>query len=310
MSKFFMINNIYRILSVTIILIWISVPANGSSSGKIGVISLHAKWSMPSKHAGWWEEMGKLKIFKKKFQNKCGKGPWRCSEDKTIVGHKKADLRFVEFALHDEGILIESPHCAWSRLRKYDLPVDEALRECITPRIERLKKRGAEKIVILGKSLGANMAIRAGVIFDGISGVVAMGPGHRPAKPYIVEKHLGDVAHALNKIKNGKGDKKTEYLDINQGSEMQVSISAKSYHSFFSPDGSAVMALNVPKMKNKAALLWIVGDLDIITTNGDGRRIYNTAAKKPKTRYIKVNGGHDEVGENGADKIVEWIKRL
>ena len=67
---------------------------------------------------------------------------------------------------------------------------------------------------------------------------------------------------------------------------MQISISAKSYYSFFSTDGSAVMALNSPKMKNKAALMWIVGDLDIITTSGDGRRIYNTETRNPKSQYI------------------------
>ena len=76
---------------------------------------------------------------------------------------------------------------------------------------------------------------------------------------------------------------------------MQISISAKSYYSFFSTDGSAVITLNARKMKNKAALMWIVGDLDIITTSGDGRRIYNTETRNPKSQYIEVNGGYDEV---------------
>jgi esterase/lipase len=310
MSRNLAFNNTITYFVASITLLLYSVVAYAAPSEKIGVISLHAKWSMPSKHEGYWKEIGKLKIFQKKFQNKCGKGPWRCSEDKTIVGHKKSDLRLVEFSLHKEGILIEAPMCAWSKLRKYDLTVDEALRKCITPRIERLKKRGAEKIVILGKSLGANMAIRAGAIFDGITGIVAMGPGHRPAKPYMAGKHTADVAHALNKIKDGKGDEKYEYLDINQGEEMQISISAKSYYSFFSPDGNAVMGLNAPKMKNKTPLMWIAGDSDVITTNGDGRRIFDTAPKHPRSKYIEVSGGHGDVGENGADKIVEWIKSL
>jgi hypothetical protein len=123
-------------------------------------------------------------------------------------------------------------------------------------------------------------------------------------------KHTADVAHALNKIKDGKGDEKYEYLDINQGEEMQISISAKSYYSFFSPDGNAVMGLNAPKMKNKTPLMWIAGDSDVITTNGDGRRIFDTAPKHPRSKYIEVSGGHGDVGENGADKIVEWIKSL
>ena len=128
-------NNIFRILCFIFFSVPFLLSTNVVHAEKIGVITLHAKWSMPAKHEGWYKDIGKYKLFKKKFQNKCGKGPWRCSEDKTIVGHKKNDVRLVEFALHDEKILIEAPNCAWSKLRKYALPVDDALRECVTPRI-------------------------------------------------------------------------------------------------------------------------------------------------------------------------------
>ena len=87
-------------IPLIVFILFIFVVPNKSHSETIGVISLHPKWSMPTKHEGYWKEIGKLHIFKKKFQNKCGRGPWRCSGDKTIVGHKNNDLRLVYFTLH------------------------------------------------------------------------------------------------------------------------------------------------------------------------------------------------------------------
>jgi len=301
-SKFFFVCGVASLVHPTF--------GNAIPLEKIGIISLHAKWSMPTRHEGWYKEIGKLEVFKKKFQNKCGKGPWRCSKDKTIVGHIKSDLRLVEFALHELGMLVESPHCAWSKIRKYNLPVDKALQQCIQPRIERLKNRGAEKIIILGKSLGANMAIRAGVIFKGLAGIIAMGPGHRPERPWVAKKHSADVEHARINKDDGKGNIKYDYLDINQGKEMQVKVTAENYFSFFAQNGKAVMGLNAPKIKNKTPILWIAGGSDIITTTGDGKSIFKLMPKNPKSKYIEVTGGHGDVGENGSALIVAWIKNL
>jgi len=300
----------FTTLSLMIFLIPFFLITNAVQAEKIGVITLHAKWSMPAKHEGWWKEIGKHKLFKKKFQNKCGKGPWRCSEDQTIVGHKKNDVRLVEFALHDEEILIEAPHCAWSKSRKYALPVDEALRECVTPRIERLKKRGAKKIVILGKSLGAAMAIRAGVLFDNLSGIVAMAPGHTPNENFQVSLYNDNVEKAKELIDAGKGNETIEITDLNQGEKMDFNVKAKSFYSMFRYDGESVMVLNTPKLPKKVPLLLIVGSSDVIVKRGHAKEIFDAAPDNPKSEYIEVDGGHDSVGKNGANKIVEWIKNL
>ena len=60
--------NIFRILYFIVILIPFLLSTNVVHAEKIGVITLHAKWSMPAKHEGWYKEIGKYKLFKKKFQ--------------------------------------------------------------------------------------------------------------------------------------------------------------------------------------------------------------------------------------------------
>ena len=266
--KFFGEENMnIRILLMAFILLIFFVP-NKSYSETVGVISLHAKWSMPSRHVGYYKEIKMMDFFEKKFRSKCGRGPWVCHDDNTIVRNKRADLHLVDFAIHDSGMLIESPHCAWSKSRKYDLAVDEALKQCVLPRIERLKRRGAKKIVVLGKSLGANMAIRAGVIFDGLSGIIAMAPGHVPGGEFMSSNFAGSVSKAKEAVSEGKGGDILELQDINQGVHKTLSIKALAYLSFFSPEGKAVMIKNTAKLPPELPFSVIISLLPTIHKNG------------------------------------------
>ncbi len=307
--KFFGEENMNIRIVLMAFILFIFVVPNKSYSETIGVISLHAKWSMPSRHAGYYKEIKKMAFFEKKFRNKCGKGPWVCHDDNTIVRNKNTDLHLVDFAIHDAGMLIESPHCAWSKIRKYDLKVDEALKQCVLPRIERLKRRGAKKIVVLGKSLGANMAIRAGVIFDGLSGIIAMAPGHIPGDEYFINKLGGSVSEAKSAVSHGKGDVPIELLDLNQGIIKKLKIKPAAYLSFNSPNGKAVMINNAAKMKGYPFLM-IIGSSDKLSERGIAPKIFAKAPKNPKSKYIEVQGGHGDVGENGSLKIFEWLKGL
>ena len=276
---------------------------------KIGIITLHPKWGMPAHIQGHWQRIGKLRVFKKKFQRKCGKGIWVCSDDKTVASMERNELGLLTIDLYEEGYLVESPICAWSKIKKYSLPVDEALQDCISPRIDRLKNKGAKKIVVLGKSLGANMAIRAGVVIDGIDAIIAMAPGHRPEKPFIMKKHSADVEHARGKVKNGKGEEFFNYMDNNQGKEKSLEVRAANFLSWFDPNGKAVMGTNAPKIKNGIPFLWIAGSDDYIS-DGTGKSIYDSVPKNSLSKFILVDGGHGDVRENGKGKILEWLKGL
>ena len=276
---------------------------------KIGIITLHPKWGMPAHIQDHWERIGKLRVFKKKFQRRCGKGRWVCSDDKTIATMERNELGLLTIDLYEEGYLVESPICAWSKIKKYSLPVDEALQQCISPRIDRLKNKGAKKIVVLGKSLGANMAIRAGVVIDGIDAIIAMAPGHRPEKPFIMKKHSADVEHARDKVKDGKGDVFFDYTDNNQGKEKSLEVRAANFLSWFDPNGKAVMGTNAPKIKNGVPFLWIAGSDDRIS-DGTGKGIYGAVPNNTLSKFILVDGGHGDVRENGRGKIIEWLKGL
>lgn len=273
---------------------------------KIGVIVLHPKLGMPALVESWFKKIGKEKIFKKKYQRKCGKGKWICSTDKTIVSHKNNKVGLLAIDLYEDGFLIESPHCAWSKRKKYSDPVDIALSKCVSPRINILKNRGAEKIVVLGNSLGANAAIRAGVFIDGIDAIVAMAPGHTPEGERIRDRLDADIRDAKEKINSGNGKKKIEFEDFNQGQKKLLEVSAENFLSWFDPEGKAVMGLNAPKIKAGTAFLWIAGEDDIIS-DGTGKSIYDSAPPNPKSKFIHVEGGHRDVRKFGKEIIINWL---
>jgi esterase/lipase len=276
---------------------------------KIGVIVLHPKLGMPALVQSWFKKIGKEEIFKRKFQRKCGKGTWICSTDKTVVSHKNNKVGLLAIDLYEDGFLIESPQCAWSKRKEYSHPVDISLSKCVAPRINILKNRGAEKIVVLGNSLGANAAIRAGVFIDGIDAIVAMAPGHTPERERIREILDADIRDAKEKINSGNGQEKIEFEDFNQGQKKLLEVSAENFLSWFDPEGKAVMGLNAPKIKNGTAFLWIAGKDDIIS-DGTGKSIYDSVPPNPKSKFIHVEGGHRDVRKFGKEIIINWLKTL
>jgi esterase/lipase len=276
---------------------------------KIGVIVLHPKLGFPAFIQSSFKKIGKENDFKKKLQLNCGKGKWICSTDKTVISHKNNNGGLLAIDLYEEGFLIQSPTCAWSKRKKYSDPVDVSLSKCVTARIEILRKKGAEKIVVLGNSLGANAAIRAGVIIDGIDAIVAMAPGHTPEDSRIREILDDDIRLAKAKVESGAGQYKIRFEDFDQGKKIPLEVPAANFLSWFNPKGKAVMGLNAPKIKNGTAFLWIAGKNDRIS-NGKGKNIFNSVPPNPKSKFIHVEGGHKDVHKYGKEIIINWIKAL
>ena len=69
------------------------------------------------------------------------------------------------------------------------------------------------------------------------------------------------------------------------------------------------MELNAPKIKGNIPFLWIAGKADGIS-DGTGKNIYDSVPPNPKSKFVLVEGGHDDVRDNGRDIIIEWIKAL
>src|SRR5690242_16302433 len=96
---------------------------------------------------------------------------------------RKAGLQAIARALEAEGALTIVPSMPWSQSGWEHVAVDVggSLGQ-IDNLVAGLRARGANRIVLVGHSLGANVALAYAVTRGGLAGLVMAAPGHRPER--------------------------------------------------------------------------------------------------------------------------------
>ena len=108
-------------------------------------------------------------------------------------------------AIADAGFATDVPEMCWSARRIYDRPYADCLRE-IDDAIGRLKLKGATAFVVAGHSLGANGALGYGATRQGLKGIIALAPGHRPEALSRRAEVAASLATARKLVAAGRGD--------------------------------------------------------------------------------------------------------
>lgn len=213
----------------------------------------------------------------------------------------------ISGALQSAGAAVIMLEMPWSRGRIYDATYDQAMAQ-IHAAVQKLRAQGKMKIVVAGHSFGANAAIGYAGRYDGVVAVVALAPGHVP-ESYSFLVHTGkSVERAKMLVAEGKGDARQTFNDFNQGRSFTVQASPKVYLSFFDPAGPASMRGNVEKMKAVPILL-AIGRGDPLFAFAR-TRIYEPAAKNPRSKYLEVGGGHNDTPELAKAAVIAWLSTL
>jgi pimeloyl-ACP methyl ester carboxylesterase len=214
-------------------------------------------------------------------------------------------------ALKDEGALVATPEMPWSFHRRYDATFDQALAE-IDAAIAGLKSDGANRIVLIGVSLGANAAIGYAARHSELAGVVALAPGHLPDVGNMRSFVSDAVARAKTLIAEGKGNVRHSFPDMAQGIPLMTTATPAVYLSWFDPEGPAVMPKNAAMIgaaPSPVPLLWVVGKLDPIDRRGP-EYAFNALAKNPKSEYVEVIAGHLTTSLVARGRVIDWINAL
>ncbi len=214
-------------------------------------------------------------------------------------------------SLEDEGALVATPEMPWSFHRRYAATYDQAMAEIDTA-VADLKAKGANRIVIIGHSLGANAAIGYAARHSDLAGVVALAPGHLPEAENMRSFVADGVARAKQLIAAGQGNVPQSFPDMAQGIPLTATATPVVYLSMFDPDGPAVIPKNAAAMgaaANPVPLLWVVGKLDPIDRRGP-EYAFAAAAKNPKSKYIEVFAGHLTTPLAARKQVVDWINSL
>ncbi len=213
-------------------------------------------------------------------------------------------------ALQSAGFIVIAPDMPWHRSRIWDRSFAESMVE-IDEYVAKLKRKGAKKIVVGGHSLGANAAIGYGARREGLAGILAIAPGHIPEVQGFQSRMDHDYRRAQKMVDEGKGSDAGGFKDFNQGRTSKVRAKAKDYLSWYDPKGPAVMPANAAKLKAGTALMWVIGEKDILLRYGRGKNyVFDLAPPHPKSIYVVVPGGHRVTPQKGEDQITNWLKGL
>lgn len=230
--------------------------------------------------------------------------------DAAVMLHGKGDspngsLSPVAGALQSAGIRTTSPEMPWSSSRYLSSNWPTAMAQ-IAQEIANLKAAGANRIILVGHSMGCPAAMSYASRYAGVAGIVLCAPGHSPAGFYRMgfTREAVDRARAL--VKAGRGAETQPFTDNNQGRPLNVNLPAADYLSFLDPAGQAEMSNTAGRVRVPA--MWIAGTGDQVSSWGAG--IGQRVARGPKGKYLIVNGDHRSTPSAAAAEVVAWAKAL
>lgn len=209
----------------------------------------------------------------------------------------------VEF-LRSKGYKVSAPSMPWAKGRIYDASYDDCLK-IIHSEIYLLRKKGVQNIILIGQSLGANVALGyAAVHPEDLSGLVLLAPGHYPE--ISKNKLSDDIARAQALLKNGKSDV-ASFADVNQGKTFEVNATPENYLSFCDPDGPANMKSHVDGFK--------VGVPVLVVSEGEPRidpkgYIFDRLPSDPRDQFIRSNADHLEVPQAATQDVLKWLEKI
>ena len=210
--------------------------------------------------------------------------------------------------LRGQGYMVSAPGFPWSNGRYIDSGIEQTLDE-IGDDIARLRAKGATSIILVGQSMGTNMALSYAAYRGGVQGLVLVSPGHVPESGGARSRDKESLERAREMVAQGRGNEKALFTDSEQGSVFQSRMSARIYLDFFDPNGKAAMSKSAAMLDRKIPVLYIVGTADGMYQRGKGF-IYGKFQENPLNRYLVVNAGHIGAAAAADRDIVDWLNCL
>jgi pimeloyl-ACP methyl ester carboxylesterase len=230
---------------------------------------------------------------------------------KQGYGLSNPGLAAIGPSLQAAGHKVVAPTMAWGRgtWETIDVTVEDVLVQ-LDGHASQLRGQGAGRIVAIGHSLGAAVALTYAVERGSVAGIAMLSPGHVPYAFYESQKAIrADVDRARALIAQGKGNEMIKGADVNQGSTITMNVRAAVYYSWMNPTGIINMTVEAPRLPATTPLLMVVGEKDIIYPAAQGQ-IYKPAAKNPYSKYITNGAGHIDAPMASAKAITDWVLGL
>jgi len=224
---------------------------------------------------------------------------------------KAPGLRDIAAKLESAGIKAVVPMMPWSEggWEKISVTPDQVF-DILDGYAAQLRAKGAQRIVVVGHSIGANMALAYAVARQNLAGIVMAAPGHAPGYSYNSNSKIKDsVDRASRLAQAGQGDQSFTGGDDNQGSSIILSTTAGVYFSWMNPRGKAAMPVQAPLLPASIPVMVIIGTRDPAYRFVEAN-IYQPAARNPYSKYLVVEATHRDTDFAASQRIADWIKGL
>lgn len=215
----------------------------------------------------------------------------------------------LKAALERQGWEVLLPDMPWSRRRYLEGNWDLVITE-ISSHVSTLVRNGAQKIVLIGHSMGVPAAMSFAARGGNVNALVLLAPGHIPAGYYnfpSLKAVRESIDEARAKLAAGKGDETERFQDINQGRQQTVIATARNYLSYFDPESDADMGVTAPRIPSSVPALTIIGEKDPLFPYARSYYV-DKLPKNPKSKYLEVSGGHLDTPRVAINEIIDWVK--
>ena len=210
------------------------------------------------------------------------------------------------------GIKVIVPSMPWGQggWEKINVTPDQVF-GMIDGYANQLRAQGAQRIVVGGQSLGANVALAYAVARQNVAGVVMAAPGHSPQGSYNRNASIKDaIEQACQVARSGQGNQSFSGPDDNQGNSLRISTTAAVYCAWMNPRGQASMPVQARQLPANIPLMLIIGTKDPSFGFAEAN-IYQPAAKNPYSKYLVIEGGeHRNTDHSASQRIIDWVKGL
>jgi pimeloyl-ACP methyl ester carboxylesterase len=212
--------------------------------------------------------------------------------------------------LEKAGYLVSRPDMCWSARRSYESDFHACL-AVVDDAIVKLRNLGAMRIVVGGFSLGGAAAIAYGAAHPDLLGVFALAPAHDAQAMGELPGVRDSLAKAESLVSQGKGDEESNFEDVAIGPSgpylNDIATTPTIYLSFFGAASDA----NIPKNAAKLTipLLWVAGRADP-TQAGGPTYAFAKARENSLSRYVAVDGGHNNTPDAAGDAALGWLADL
>ena len=223
--------------------------------------------------------------------------PYRCS---SLADH-----------LTEHGYQVRMPDLPWSLKRRYDVPMDSALKE-ISAHIADLRSAACNPIALVGHSIGgaavlAHWAQRE--THKQPDAIVVVAPGHFPDELFVNGVTGQSLESAANAVFNDHTERR-RLLDSNQGHARSLKIVPSCYLSYFSPNGPTNWRTNAAVIRIPLPVLWISEAVSRHRRHTQADALYLNLPPHTASRHLVVDGDHQDLPNISASAISGWLSTL